>query len=60
MESVRELTYTSHVAVTPLTQEQIDLRLTKNFEKTYPVDFYERRSRGLGDDRRDPRRNQHP
>ena len=48
VESVRELTYTSHVAVTPLTQEQIDLRLTKNFEKTYPLDFYERRSRAWG------------
>lgn len=48
VESVRDLTYTSHVAVTPLTQEQIDLRLTKNFEKTYPVDYYERRSRAWG------------
>jgi len=48
VESVRELTYTSHVAVTPLTQEQIDMRLTKNFEKTYPVDFYERRSHAWG------------
>ena len=48
VESVRELVYTSHVAVTPLTQEQIDLRLTKNFEKTYPVDFYDRRSQAWG------------
>jgi len=48
VESVRELSYTSHVAVTPLTQEQIDLRLTKNFEKTYPVGFYERRSQAWG------------
>lgn len=48
VESVRELTYTSHVAVTPLTQEQIDLRLMNNFEKTYPVDFYERRSQAWG------------
>ena len=44
VETVRGLKYTSHVAVTPLTQEQIDRRLTKNFDKTYPVDFYARRS----------------
>ena len=44
VESVRGLRYTSRVAVTPLTQEQIDRRLTKNFDKTYPVDFYARRS----------------
>ena len=44
VESVRGLRYTSPVAVTPLTQEQIDRRLTKNFDKTYPVDFYARRS----------------
>lgn len=48
VESVRELAFTSHVAVTPLTQEQIDLRLEKNFEKTYPVDFYDRRSQAWG------------
>jgi hypothetical protein len=44
VESVRGLRYTSRVAVTPLTQEQIDRRLTKNFEKRFPVDFYARRS----------------
>ena len=44
VETVRGLKYTSHVAVTPLTQEQIDRRLTKNFDKTYPADFYARRS----------------
>ena len=44
VETVRGLRYTSPVAVTPLTQEQIDRRLTKNFDKTYPVDFYARRS----------------
>jgi hypothetical protein len=44
VEAVRGLRYTSPVAVTPLTQEQIDRRLTKNFDKTYPVDFYARRS----------------
>ena len=48
VESVRGLRYTSRVAVTPLTQEQIDRRLTKNFDKTYPVDFYARRSQAWG------------
>ena len=48
VESVRGLSYTSHVAVTPLTQEQIDRRVTKNFDKSYPVDFYARRSEAWG------------
>jgi hypothetical protein len=48
VQTVRGLRYTSHVAVTPLTQEQIDRRLEKNFEKSYPVDFYERRSQAWG------------
>jgi hypothetical protein len=48
VESVRGLRYTSHVAVKALTQEQIDRRLTRNFDKTYPVDFYARRSRAWG------------
>jgi hypothetical protein len=29
-------------------QEQIDRRLTKNFDKSYPVDFYDRRSQAWG------------
>ena len=48
VEAVRNLKYTSHVAVQPLTQAQIDRRLTKNFDKTYPVDFYARRSETWG------------
>lgn len=48
VEKVRGLRYTSHVAVTPLTQEQIDRRLQKNFDKSYPVDFYDRRSQAWG------------
>ncbi len=48
VESVRELAYTSHVAATPLTQQQIDLRLTRYFEKTYPIEYYERRSQAWG------------
>jgi hypothetical protein len=48
VEAVRNLKYTSHVAVQPLTQAQIDRRLTKNFDKTYPVDFYARRSDAWG------------
>ncbi|MGZ5214327.1 MAG: hypothetical protein ACXWEN_11330 [Actinomycetota bacterium] len=48
VETVRGLRYTSHVDVKALTQEQIDRRLTKNFDKTYPVDFYARRSQAWG------------
>ena len=48
VEAVRDLKYTSHVAVQPVTQAQIDRRLTKNFDKTYPVDFYARRSDAWG------------
>lgn len=48
VETVRGLRYTSHVAVKAITREQIDRRLTKNFDKTYPVDFYERRSQAWG------------
>ena len=48
VESVRGLRYTSHVDVKAITQEQIDRRLTKNFDKTYPVDFYARRSQAWG------------
>ena len=44
VEAVRGLRYTSHVDVKAISQEQIDRRLTKNFDKTYPVDFYARRS----------------
>ena len=48
VESVRGLRYTSHVSVKAITQEEIDRRLTKNFDKTYPVDFYARRSQAWG------------
>ena len=48
VETVRGLRYTSHVDVKAITQEQIDRRLTKNFDKTYPVDFYARRSQAWG------------
>lgn len=48
VETVRGLRYTSRVAVKALSQEQIDRRLTKNFDKTYPVDFYARRSQTWG------------
>lgn len=44
VEAVRDLRYTSHVDVKPITQEQMDRRLTKSFGKTYPVEFYARRS----------------
>ena len=44
VETVRGLRRMLDVAVTPLTQEQIDRRLTKKFDKTYPVDFWARRS----------------
>ena len=48
VETVRGLRYTSHVDVKALTQEQIDRRLTKNFDKTYPINFYARRSQAWG------------
>jgi hypothetical protein len=48
VQTVRGLRYTSHVAVKAITQEQIDRRLTKNFDKTYPSDFYARRSQSWG------------
>ncbi len=48
VETVRGLRYTSHVDVKALTQEQIDRRLAKNVDKTYPVDFYARRSQAWG------------
>jgi hypothetical protein len=48
VETVRGLRYTSHVDVKAITQAQIDRRLTRNFDKTYPVDFYERRSQVWG------------
>ena len=48
VEAVRGLKYTSRVAVQPLTQAQIDRRLTKNFDKSYPVEFYARRSEVWG------------
>jgi hypothetical protein len=48
VETVRGLRYTAHVAVKALDQEQIDRRLSRNFEKTYPVDFYARRSQAWG------------
>jgi hypothetical protein len=48
VETVRGLRYTSHVAVKAVTQEQIDRRLTRNFDKTYPVEFYARRSQAWG------------
>jgi hypothetical protein len=48
VETVRGLRYTSHVDVKALSQEQIDRRLIRNFDKTYAVDFYERRSRAWG------------
>lgn len=48
VESVRGLRYTSHVDVKAITQDQIDRRLTSNFDKTYPVDFYARRSQAWG------------
>ncbi len=48
VETVRGLRYTSHVDVKAITQAQMDRRLTKNFDKTYPVDFYERRSQVWG------------
>jgi hypothetical protein len=48
VETVRGLRYSSHVDVKAITQAQIDRRLTRNFDKTYPVDFYERRSQVWG------------
>jgi hypothetical protein len=45
VEAVRELTYERAVAVQAITQEEIDRRLGKNFEKTYPTAFYDRRSK---------------
>ncbi len=48
VETVRGLRYTSHVDVKAITQAQMDRRLTRNFDKTYPVDFYERRSQVWG------------
>jgi hypothetical protein len=48
VETVRGLRYTSHVDARAITQEQIDRRLTKNFDKTVPVDFYARRSQAWG------------
>jgi hypothetical protein len=48
VETVRDLKYTAHVAVQPVTEAQIDRRLSKNFDKSYPVDFYARRSEAWG------------
>jgi hypothetical protein len=48
VQTVRGLTYTSPVSVTPLTQAQIDQRLSKSFDKSYPTDFYARRSQAWG------------
>ena len=43
-----------------ITQEEIDRRLTKNFDKTYPVDFYARRSQAWGTIGVIPRGVEHP
>jgi hypothetical protein len=48
VETVRGLRYTAPVGVTPVTQAQIDRRLSKNFDKSYPTDFYARRSQAWG------------
>jgi hypothetical protein len=44
VESVRELRYTSRVDAQAITQQQIDRRLTRNFDKTEPVGQLARRS----------------
>lgn len=44
VESVRGMRFDHPVAVDPLTPAQLDARLTKNFDKTYPKAFYDRRS----------------
>ena len=48
VESVRGLRYTAPVGVTPVTQAQIDRRLSRSFDKSYPQDFYARRSQAWG------------
>ncbi len=45
VEAVRELTYERPVAVRPVTQVQIDEKLTEAFDDTYPAAFYDRRTR---------------
>ncbi len=44
VESVRELKYTSRVDAQPITQAQMDRRITKSFDKTEPPDQLARRS----------------
>lgn len=48
VEAVRGLRYSARVDARPVTQEQMDRRLTRSFDKTYPVGFYARRSQAWG------------
>lgn len=44
VQTVRGLVFEHPVAVTPLSQTQIDERLTRAFDKTYPAELYDRRT----------------
>jgi hypothetical protein len=44
VELVRGLAFLHPVAAEPVSQEEIDRRLTDAFDQTYPVDFYARRT----------------
>jgi hypothetical protein len=45
VEAVRGSTYEHPVAVNPITQAQMDAKISKAFDATYPVDLYDRRTR---------------
>ncbi len=44
VEAVRGFTYDHPVAVDPITQAQMDAKLTRSFDDTYPADLYDRRT----------------
>jgi len=44
VEAVRGFPYTRPVAVDPITQTQMDAKLTASFDDTYPADLYDRRT----------------
>jgi len=48
VEAVRGLRYTAPVDVRSITPEQMGRRLTRSFDKTFPAEFYARRSQAWG------------
>ena len=45
VEAVRGLTYVRPVAVDPITQSQMDAKLSRSFDASYPAAFFDRRSK---------------